>query len=169
MNVNAGSNRFEIPLFDKWVVKVVEIVNDRDAIVMLQQGLNEMRAYKSGASCNQNIHLAKATNLGRNEAECKEEGDRILLNSVLYPLVAEAKKGVARIQVPPKAPKITEGSTGRNELTQEGPDVDDARGVHMLMSRAIPAKRDPLIVPLVGLLLAFSVISLIVQLLIAFS
>jgi hypothetical protein len=39
----------------------------------------------------------------------------------------------------------------------------------MLMSRAIPAKRDPLIVPLVGLLLAFSVISLIVQVLIAFS
>jgi len=41
--------------------------------------------------------------------------------------------------------------------------------VHMLMSGVVDAKRDPLVVPLVGLLLAFSVISLIVQLLIAFS
>jgi len=88
---------------------------------------------------------------------------------VLYPFVAEAKRGVARIQVPPKAPEIAEGIAGPDELTQEGPDVGDARGVHMLMSRAVPAKRDPLIVPLVGLLLAFSVISLIVQVLIAFS
>jgi hypothetical protein len=88
---------------------------------------------------------------------------------VLYPLVAEAKRGVARIQVPPKAPEIAEESAERDELAQEGPDVGDARGVHMLMSRAVPVKRDPLIVPLVGLLLAFSVISLIVQLLIAFS
>ena len=39
----------------------------------------------------------------------------------------------------------------------------------MLMSNAVQAKRDPLTVPLIGLLLAFSVISLIVQLLIAFS
>jgi hypothetical protein len=39
----------------------------------------------------------------------------------------------------------------------------------MLMSNVVDAKRDPLVVPLVGLLLAFSVISLIVQLLIAFS
>jgi hypothetical protein len=42
-------------------------------------------------------------------------------------------------------------------------------GVRMLMSQAVDAKRDPLIVPLVGLLLAFSAISLILQLLIAFS
>ena len=39
----------------------------------------------------------------------------------------------------------------------------------MLMSEAVQAKRDPWTVPLIGLLLAFSVISLIVQLLIAFS
>jgi hypothetical protein len=39
-----------------------------------------------------------------------------------------------------------------------------------LMSKSRPpVKRDPLLVPMVGLLLAFSVISLIVQLLIAFS
>jgi hypothetical protein len=45
----------------------------------------------------------------------------------------------------------------------------DPRGVHMLMSGAAQGKRDPLTVPLIGLLLAFSIISLIVQLLIAFS
>jgi hypothetical protein len=84
-------------------------------------------------------------------------------------LMAKAKKGVARIQLPPKAPEPGEVGAAHDELRQQGPDAADARGVHMLMSRAIPAKRDTLIVPLVGLLLAFSVISLIVQMLIAFS
>jgi hypothetical protein len=83
--------------------------------------------------------------------------------------MADANKGVARIQLPRKGPKSAEGSEGRNEPQQQGPVTTDARGVHMLMSKAIPAKRDPLIVPLMGLLLAFSVISLIVQMLIAFS
>jgi hypothetical protein len=82
--------------------------------------------------------------------------------------MADANKGVARIQLPRKGPQPAEGSEGRNEPQQQGPVATDARGVHMLMSKAIPAKRDPLIVPLMGLLLAFSVISLIVQMLIAF-
>jgi hypothetical protein len=82
--------------------------------------------------------------------------------------MADAKKGVARIQLPPKGPKPAEGSEGRDEPLQQGPVTADSRGVQMLMSKAIPAKRDPLIVPLVGLLLAFSMISLIVQMLIAF-
>ena len=80
----------------------------------------------------------------------------------------EAKKGVARIQVPPKAPRSSKTGTEDDAPQERGPDATDARGVHMLMSKAIPTKRDPLIVPLVGLLLAFSVISLIVQMLIAF-
>jgi hypothetical protein len=83
--------------------------------------------------------------------------------------MAEAKKGVARIQLPPKAPKPAQVGDGGDESQHQGPDTVDVRGVHMLMSKAIPAKRDPLIVPLVGLLFAFSVISLIVQTLIAFS
>jgi hypothetical protein len=82
--------------------------------------------------------------------------------------MAEAKKGVARIQVPPKAPRSSETGAGDDVPQERGPDATDARGVHMLMSKAIPTKRDPLIVPLVGLLLAFSVISLIVQMLIVF-
>jgi len=80
----------------------------------------------------------------------------------------EAKKGVARIQLPPKPAKAVESRDGRKELEHQEPDTADARGLHMLMSKAISPKRDPLIVPLLGLLLAFSVISLIVQLLIAF-
>ena len=82
--------------------------------------------------------------------------------------MSEPKKGVARIQVPPKRPRSSETDAGVNEAPERGPDATDARGVHLLMSRAIPAKRDPLIVPLLGLLLAFSVISLIVQMLITF-
>ena len=63
-----------------------------------------------------------------------------------------------------------EGSD-RREAGQTEQRLEDAPspGVHMLMSNVVDAKRDPLVVPLVGLLLAFSVISLIVQLLIAFS
>ena len=82
--------------------------------------------------------------------------------------MAEAKKGVARIQVPLKASRSSETVSGADAPQRRGLDATDGRGVHMLMSRAIPTKRDPLIVPLVGLLLAFSVISLIVQMLIAF-
>ncbi len=84
--------------------------------------------------------------------------------------MAEAKKGVARIPVPPRIQPKVEGSdpkdAGQTEQSQAGA---ASPGVHMLMSHAVDAKRDPLVVPLVGLLLAFSVISLIVQLLIAFS
>ena len=84
--------------------------------------------------------------------------------------MAEAKKGVARIPVPPRVKSKVEGSdhrdVGQTEQRQEGA---ESPGVHMLMSDPADAKQDPLVVPLVGLLLAFSVISLIVQLLIAFS
>jgi hypothetical protein len=84
--------------------------------------------------------------------------------------MAQAKKGVARIPVPsrtqPKAENLESKDAGRPEQhIQE----TDSRGVHMLMSDVVQPKRDPLIVPLVGLLLAFSVISLILQMLIAFS
>jgi hypothetical protein len=83
--------------------------------------------------------------------------------------MAEAKKGVARIPVPPRTPSKVEG-LDRRETGPTGQRYNDASspGVHMLMSNAVDAKRDPLVVPLVGLLLAFSVISLMVQLLIAF-
>jgi hypothetical protein len=84
--------------------------------------------------------------------------------------MAEVKKGVARIPVPPRNQPQVEPP----ERTEAGhPDQllpeTESRGVHMLMSDPGQAKRDPLTVPLIGLLLAFSVISLIVQLLIAFS
>ena len=84
--------------------------------------------------------------------------------------MADAKKGVARIPVPPrKQPKVEDSERKDAGRAEQHPGETESRGVHMLMSDAEPAKRDPLTVPLVGLLLAFSVISLIVQLLIAFS
>ena len=52
--------------------------------------------------------------------------------------------------------------------TEQRHEVAASPGVHMLMSGVVDAKRI-YFVPPVGLLLAFSVISLIVQLLIAFS
>lgn len=84
--------------------------------------------------------------------------------------MAEAKKGVARIPVPPRKQPKAEDSE-RKEAVRAEPHlpVTESRGMHMLMSDAVRAKRDPMTVPLIGLLLAFSVISLIVQLLIAFS
>ena len=84
--------------------------------------------------------------------------------------MAEAKKGVARIPVPPrKLPKAEVSEREEAVRAEEDFAGDESRGVQMLMSDPAPSKRDPLTVPLVGLLLAFSVISLIVQLLIAFS
>jgi hypothetical protein len=84
--------------------------------------------------------------------------------------MAEAKKGVARIPVPPRNQTKVETSAHREAgQTEQRHEEVTSPGVHMLMSDVADAKRDPLVVPLVGLLLAFSVISLIVQLLIAFS
>ena len=84
--------------------------------------------------------------------------------------MAEAKKGVARIPVPPRKQAKAEDAEGKDAARPEQPLVEtESRGMNMLMSGAAQGKRDPLTVPLVGLLLAFSVISLIVQLLIAFS
>jgi hypothetical protein len=84
--------------------------------------------------------------------------------------MAEAKKGVARIPVPPRKQAKAEDSEGKDSGRPEQSLIEtESRGVHMLMSGAAQGKRDPLTVPLIGLLLAFSVISLIVQLLIAFS
>ena len=99
-------------------------------------------------------------------------------------IMAETRKPVARIQVPLRQAQGEPVRQGQGETDESGGPVgqaqsaasveqvspDSAQGVHLLMSkgRSIP-KRDPLIVPMVGLLLAFSVISLIVQLLIAFS
>jgi hypothetical protein len=83
--------------------------------------------------------------------------------------MAEAKKGVARIPIPPKVAKTHEVEARLGVAQQQGSDAADSSGVHLLMSKAVSARRDPLIVPLVGLLLAFSVISLIIQMLMAFS
>jgi hypothetical protein len=84
--------------------------------------------------------------------------------------MAEAKKGVARIPVPPRTqPKAEDSEHKEAGRAEQHLEQAESRGVHMLMSDAVQAKRDPLTVPLIGLLLAFSVISLIVQLLIAFS
>src|ERR1700693_3943579 len=88
----------------------------------------------------------------------------------VYRSMAEAKKGVARIPVPPRKQSKVEDSEPKETPRAEQHLVEtESRGVHMLMSEAVQPKRDPLTVPLIGLLLAFSVISLILQLLIAFS
>ena len=84
--------------------------------------------------------------------------------------MAEVKKGVARIPVPPrKQPKVEDSERAEAGHPDQLLPETESRAVHMLMTNAGQAKRDPLTVPLIGLLLAFSVISLIVQLLIAFS
>jgi hypothetical protein len=89
----------------------------------------------------------------------------------VYRSMADVKKGVARIPVPPRKQAKAEHSEGQDAGRPDQPlSETESRGVHnMLMSGAAQGKRDPLTVPLIGLLLAFSVISLIVQLLIAFS
>jgi hypothetical protein len=84
--------------------------------------------------------------------------------------MAEVKKGVARIPVPPrKQPKVEDSERAEAGHPDQLLPETESRGVHTLMTDAGQAKRDPLTVPLIGLLLAFSVISLIVQMLIAFS
>ncbi|MBV8142076.1 MAG: hypothetical protein JO279_09600 [Verrucomicrobia bacterium] len=83
--------------------------------------------------------------------------------------MAEAKKGVVRIPVPPRKQKAEDSARQEAVRAEAHLPETESRGVHMLMTEAVQAKRDPMTVPLIGLLLAFLVISLIVQMLIAFS
>ncbi len=78
--------------------------------------------------------------------------------------MADLKKGPARVELP--ARPVEAPPSGRQAGAEE-----PAEGVtsRILMSRLPAEQRDPWAVPLAGLVLAFSVISLIVQLLIAFS
>jgi hypothetical protein len=78
----------------------------------------------------------------------------------------EQKRAVARIDIPPRSTQLANAAT---ENARNSDSAGLAATSQMLMSRLQPVQRDPWIVPLAGLLLAFSVISLIVQLLIAFS
>jgi hypothetical protein len=78
-------------------------------------------------------------------------------------VMPEEKRGPARIVLPPrvKAPEVVE-----SVVVPEGVQVGTSE---RLIARMPPVRRDPWVVPLVGLVLAFSVISLIVQCLVAFS
>jgi hypothetical protein len=81
--------------------------------------------------------------------------------------MSEAKRGLARIELPARPIQVENPvGQGRGEVT-----ADEEPGLtsRLLMSRAPGQVRDPWIVPLAGLLLAFSAVSLIVELLIAFS
>jgi hypothetical protein len=77
----------------------------------------------------------------------------------------DVKKGIARIEVPAGSRAGKGVSAPEQEPAAVAP---EERGVHALVSQPAVAKRDPLIVQLAGLVLAFSVVGLIVQLLIAF-
>jgi hypothetical protein len=80
--------------------------------------------------------------------------------------MAEQKRAVARIDIPPRSTQLANAAL---EAASSSESAGSSPTSQMLMSRLPPAQRDPWIVPLAGLLLAFSVVSLIVQLLIAFS
>ncbi|MBV9489427.1 MAG: hypothetical protein JO069_06845 [Verrucomicrobia bacterium] len=74
----------------------------------------------------------------------------------------EHKKGIARIEVPRR--------TAPSPPAEPAPEAMSLPSTSQrLMAQVGPARRDPWVTPLAGLLLAFSAISLIIQLLIAFS
>jgi len=77
----------------------------------------------------------------------------------------EPKKGIARIAVPRRT-----AAPPKQAPSEPPPDAAALPSTSQrLMAQAVPSRRDPWLIPLAGLLLAFSAISLIVQLLIAFS
>jgi hypothetical protein len=79
----------------------------------------------------------------------------------------DSKKGMARIKVPPQAaPAASPASLPVQPATEPAPLPSTSQ---RLMAHADLSHRDPWVTPLAGLLLAFSAISLIIQLLIAFS
>jgi hypothetical protein len=75
----------------------------------------------------------------------------------------EEKKKLARIPLPPKRAEEIQDYTEVSTLAA------GANTSERLMAKVPPSRRDPWIVPLAGLVLAFSAISLIVECLVAFS
>jgi hypothetical protein len=73
----------------------------------------------------------------------------------------EEKKKLARIPLPPKS-----AAEIHAEVSTLAAEVNTSE---RLMAKVPPSRRDPWIVPLAGLVLAFSAISLIVECLVAFS
>jgi hypothetical protein len=73
----------------------------------------------------------------------------------------EEKKKLARIPLPPKPATEVEA-----DVSTMATEVNTSE---RLMAKAPPSRRDPWIVPLTALVLAFSAISLIVECLVAFS
>jgi hypothetical protein len=79
----------------------------------------------------------------------------------------DSKKGMARIKVPRQtAPAASPEALPVEPALEPAPLPSTS---HRLMAHVNLSGRDPWVAPLAGLLLAFSVISLIIQLLIAFS
>jgi hypothetical protein len=79
----------------------------------------------------------------------------------------DSKKGIARIEVPRQTAPAASSAPLPVQPTPEPAPLPSTS--HRLMAHVDPSRRDPWVTPLAGLLLAFSVISLIIQLLIAFS
>ena len=77
----------------------------------------------------------------------------------------QEKKGPARIVIPSRE-KPPETAAPVSTVSSGAAPVHTSE---KLIARMRPAPRDPWVVPLAGLVLAFSVISLIVQCLVAFS
>jgi hypothetical protein len=77
--------------------------------------------------------------------------------------MAEEKKKLARIPLPPKQKEEP------HEYAEVSTLAAGANTSERLMAKVPPSRRDPWIVPLAALLLAFSAISLIVECLVAFS
>ena len=78
----------------------------------------------------------------------------------------QENKGPARIVIPARD-KPSE--TVAPVVSTVSPEPAPAHTSEQLIARMRPAPRDPWVVPLAGLVLAFSAISLIVQCLVAFS
>jgi len=70
----------EILLFNLRIVKVVKVVNDADRVPIGQQGLNQVRTYKPGATGDQCLHIAKGPNLGGKGDKCKAKPERSTFN-----------------------------------------------------------------------------------------
>ncbi|HEY0792093.1 MAG TPA: hypothetical protein VGD78_13600 [Chthoniobacterales bacterium] len=79
--------------------------------------------------------------------------------------MAEPKRGIARIEVPRR--NAASGPAGVPAAGGAGSPGPSTR--QRLMAQVEGNRQDPWVAPLAGLLLAFSVVSLIIQLLIAFS
>jgi hypothetical protein len=73
IKVNVRQNSLDVFPFDPRIVKVVEVIDDRDGMPIRQQGFDQMGTNESCTTCHHHFHWRNGSKLGGKAKKRKEE------------------------------------------------------------------------------------------------